>query len=82
MQDYVLSSHCKEILVERNIKEIWVEVTVNNPQKKEEQEDDTVHYFKRISEYGNRVLHAVVNPYKSPKVIVTAFFDRKAGRTL
>lgn len=82
MQDYVLSSHCKEMFLERNIKESWVEETVNDPQKKEEQEDDTVHYFKRISEYENRVLHAVVNPYKSPKVMVTVFFDRKAGRTL
>ncbi|HBE01777.1 MAG TPA: hypothetical protein DC049_04800 [Spirochaetia bacterium] len=82
MHGYILSNHCKEMLVERNIKGNWVEETVTDPQKKENQEDDTVHYFKRISEYENRVLHVVVNSYKSPKIIVTAFFDRKAGRSL
>lgn len=70
------------MLAERNIKESWIEETIYCPQKIEEQEDETTHYFKRISDYGNRVLHTVVNPLKSPKKIVTAFFDRKAGRIL
>jgi len=46
MHGYILSNHCKEMLVERNIKGNWVEETVTDPQKKENQEDDTVHYFK------------------------------------
>jgi len=78
--EIILSTHTKEMLRERNILEEWIWQTVNAPERVDSGADNNVHYFRRIAENQERVLHVVVNPHISPKKIVTAFFDRRAGR--
>jgi len=78
--DYVLSEHAKDMLKERGISEEWVRRTVNSPELEETGKDNNVHYYKSIPEYGERMLHVVVNPNVIPKRILTTFFDRRARR--
>ena len=68
------------MLEERNISEDWIRDTVKNPDWDTLGPDDNRHYFKSISENGDRVLHVIMNQSVSPKRIITAFFDRKARR--
>lgn len=75
-----LSKHTQDMLKERNISEEWVWRTIENPDWKNVGADDNVHYFKKIPEHGERVLHVVVNPFLSPNKVVTVFFDRRARR--
>lgn len=44
-------------------------------------EDGNVHYLKAIHEFGERVLRVVVNDRVVPRRVVTAFFDRRVGKT-
>jgi hypothetical protein len=82
MQDIELSSHTKDMLVERNILEEWVWRTINTPSRKRKGADDNMHYTKAIKERGGRVLHVVVNPNVQPNRVVTVFFDRRlSGKT-
>jgi len=67
-------------MVERNILEEWVWLTINNPDREEKGVDNNTHYFKSISEHEERILHVVVNPHVSPRKVITVFFDRRARR--
>ncbi len=75
---FKLTKHAKEMLNERNISEAWIWKALSEVEVKKQGEDKNVHYFKSIPEYGERVLHVVVNPKTS--VVITVFFDRKAKR--
>ncbi len=70
-------THFKAMLVERGIELGWVEDTLNQPDRVEEETDKTRHYLRRIPEFGNRWLHVIVNSGVKPPVLVTAFFDRR-----
>lgn len=74
---FELTEHARCILKERNIREEWVWEAVKNPDGKETQTDNNTHYFKRIPENGNRVLHVVVTLDTLPERVVTVFFDRR-----
>ncbi|MBU1626149.1 DUF4258 domain-containing protein [bacterium] len=78
--DFVLTTHAREMLKQRNILEEWVLRTVFNPDWENIGQDDNTHYFKEIIEFENRVLHVIMNPNVRPKKVVTVFFDRKARR--
>ena len=80
MIEYEFSEHAYEMLVERNIREEWVMLTVENPEKKELKDDSTIHYLRSIEEYGRRYLRVVINPNVHPQRIVTLFFDRRIRR--
>lgn len=67
-------------MIERKILEEWVWSTINNPDREETGRDNNLHYFKAIPEHEGHTLHTVVNSHVSPKIIVTAFFDRRARR--
>jgi len=75
--DFELTDHAKDVLAERKISEEWVWKTLNEPEKKETGNDNNLHYFRKIPEYGFRILHVVVNPETLPKEIITIFFDRR-----
>ncbi|MEW5804659.1 MAG: DUF4258 domain-containing protein [bacterium] len=66
MKKYVFSDHAYDMLKERNIKESWVESTMEDPEKREIKDDGTVHFIKAIKERGGRCLRVVVNPNAAP----------------
>jgi hypothetical protein len=81
MPEIMLSSHSREMLIERGIPEEWVWRTITAPDRKRMHfEDNNLHYTKAIKEQGGRILHVVVNPNVQPNRVVTVFFDRRLRR--
>lgn len=78
--EYTMTTHARDMLLERKIKDEWVKRVVDDPDWENKTNDGTVHYFKKIPEYESRVLHVILNPSSSPHRVITAFFDRKARR--
>ncbi|MFQ5895471.1 MAG: DUF4258 domain-containing protein [Nitrospinota bacterium] len=78
--EHEFSQHARDMLKERNIREAWVRLAVENPEKREPKEDGTVHYIRSIGEHGGRCLRVVVNPAVQPPRILTLFFDRRLGK--
>lgn len=78
---YFVNQLAEDMLLERNITVEWVQFALNNPEQKETKEDGTIHYICSIKEYKGKYLRVVVNPGSNPVRIVTAFFDRRIGRT-
>jgi hypothetical protein len=72
------------MLIERGISIPWIHRVLENPfMLEKDKEDPTLtHALGRISERGDMILRVVYNETTKPRVIVTAFFDRKASRTL
>ena len=72
------------MLIERNIKEKWVAQILCKPSISEPDGNDPElrHALGRIPECGDRALRVVYNETMKPWLIVTAFFDRKAGRKI
>jgi len=85
MNDFELSTHVRDMLLERNILEEWFWRTINHPDKKIKEADNNMHYTKAIRERDGRALRVVVNADVYPNRIVTVFFDRRLrhriGRT-
>lgn len=76
--NYQLSEHAETTVREREIPREWLAAAMNEPDLQLPHENDTTwrYAFKRIPEFGNRVLRVVYNQTKEPAVIVTAYFDR------
>lgn len=81
MIEYEFSQHAYDMLRERNIREAWVKLAIEDPEKKEPKDDGTVHYIRAIQQYEGRYLRVVVNPDVRPQRIVTVFFDRRIRRS-
>jgi hypothetical protein len=77
MDDYEFTVHSADMLSERTIPIEWIFDTLNEPDKIEYSEENTVHYIKTIKEFGSRYLRVIVNPITEPKKIITFFFDRR-----
>lgn len=77
--DYALTEHACDMLVKRRIALDWLERTLVAAEWVEIDEIDgqLEHRLSRIEEYGNRVLHVVINTYSAPPRVVTAYFDRR-----
>ena len=75
--EFDLSGHFEDMLAERGIARDWIRRAFDAPDDTEEHDDNTRHYIKQISEFGNRWLRVVINITKQPKKGVTAFFDRR-----
>jgi len=82
MAKYEYTKHAYDMFMVRNINEMWVNDAIDNPERIEAKEDGTVHYIKRVIEFGGRYLRVVVNQDSDTKKIVTLFFDRKLGGKL
>ena len=78
---YEFTDHAYDMLKERNIREEWVRLAIEEPEREEKAEDGTVHYIRAIEQYGGRYLRVVVNPDARPRKIVTVFFDRRIRRS-
>jgi hypothetical protein len=76
----VFSSHARQQIEERRIREEWIWRVLDFPDLIQLRDDDNMHYMKVIHEFGGRVLRVVVNEQKNPSRIVTVFFDRQMTR--
>lgn len=76
--EYELSNHAAKRMQERKIEERWVELTLVEPDRDEQDPIDPQarHALKRIAEMDNRVLRVVYNETTSPKRIISVYFDR------
>ena len=74
---YELTKHAAEVLKERAIPIEWVERALNSPELRTPDDDPTIERrFRRIPEFGDRVLRVAVNASVEPHRIVSVFFDR------
>jgi hypothetical protein len=76
---YELTKHAKTALAEREIPIEWVERTLDAPELRRPDPDDAAveRRFRRIPEFGGRVLRVAVNAMVEPNRVVSVFFDRK-----
>jgi hypothetical protein len=76
---FELTKHAKKVLAEREIPLEWMERTLVEPELRQPDPDDVAveRRFRRIPEFGNRVLRVAVNTAVEPNRVVSVFFDRK-----
>ena len=74
-----LTKHAQKALDEREIPVEWMERTLSAPELVfPDPEDATVERrFRRIPEFGGRVLRVAVNTAVEPNRVVSVFFDRQ-----
>ena len=77
-----LTKHAQEAIGLRGIDFAWLEATANSPDFVEidPRHADRARSYKAIAEYGGRVLRVVHRAEGNHIVIITAHFDRGAGR--
>ena len=82
--DYELTQHASEVILEREIKIQWIDLTLNSPEfiEKDSEDEELEHRFRRIKENGNRVLRVVLNTARKPIRLVTVYFDRTMEKRL
>ena len=76
---FELTKHAKKVLAEREIPLEWMERTLVEPELRQPDPDDAAveRRFRRIPEFGNRVLRVAINTAVEPNRVVSVFFDRK-----
>ncbi|MBN1631693.1 MAG: DUF4258 domain-containing protein [Thermoleophilia bacterium] len=82
MDTWVLSKHAAAVVAERAIRLEWIGLALDHPDAVVGDLFDRSlsHALRSIAEADYRVLHVVYNGTMSPRVIVTAFFDRRERR--
>ena len=76
---FELTKHARKVLAEREIPMEWVERTLTAPELSSPDPDDSMveRRFRRIPEFGGRVLRVAVNTTVEPERVVSVFFDRQ-----
>ena len=76
---FELTKHAKKALDEREIPVEWLERTLSAPELTLPDPDDATveRRFRRIPEFGGRVLRVAINTTVEPKRVVSVFFDRQ-----
>ena len=76
---FELTKHAQKALDEREIPVELLERTLSAPELVQPDPDDATveRRFRRIPEFGGRVLRAAVNTTVEPNRVVSVFFDRK-----
>ena len=76
--NFTLSQHATTATKERGIEHEWIRRTLDAPELVQPHESDpSLQYaFRRIPEFGNRVLRVVYNPSTTPHHVITVYFDR------
>ncbi len=76
---FELTKHAQKALDEREIPMEWLERTLSEPELVLPDPDDATveRRFRRIPEFGGRVLRVAVNTTVEPNRVVSVFFDRK-----
>ena len=74
-----LTQHARRAVTEREIAIEWIERTLEGPELTVADPIDTTieRRFRRIPEFGDRVLRVAVNTTVEPNRVVSVFFDRK-----
>jgi hypothetical protein len=77
--EFELSDHAAKRILERKIEPRWIETTLSEPDREEQDVIDPTasHALKRITEMNNRVLRVVYNTTTVPVRIISAYFDRR-----
>jgi len=75
---YELTQHAQKVIEERGIAIEWMERALFQPELVlPDTEDNAVErYFRKIPEFGGRVLRVAVNTKVEPVRVVSIFFDR------
>jgi hypothetical protein len=81
---YRLTSHAEKIIAMRGISRAWIDRVLADPIILERDKEDCTLRFAlaRIPERGDMILRVVYNATVKPWSVVTASFDRRAGRVL
>lgn len=76
--NYELTKHAQKTLEERGIQIEWMERALSVPERVAPDPCDVTveRYYRRIPEFGGRVLRVVVNTAVDPNRVVSVFFDR------
>ena len=76
---FEMTKHAQKVLDEREIPVEWLERTLSAPELVLPDPDvSTVERrFRRIPEFGGRVLRVAVNTAVEPNRVVSVFFDRR-----
>ena len=76
---YELTKHAQKVSEEREIPFEWMERTMSAPELVLPEPDDATieRRFRRIPEFGGRVLRVAVNTAVEPNRVVSVCFDRK-----
>jgi len=76
---FELTKHAQKVLDEREIPVEWVERTLSAPELVLPDPDAATveRRFRRIPEFGGRVLRVAVNTAVEPNRVVSVFFDRR-----
>ena len=80
MTQVVLTTHARNMLVERDIDEGWVWATIRESDGSETGPDGNLHLWRAVPEREGRLLRVILNASATPQRIVTVFFDRRLGR--
>ena len=77
--EFELSDHAAKRMDERKIEPHWVEMTLSEPDRQEQDRIDPAasHALKRIAAMDNRVLRVVYNTTTIPVRVISAYFDRR-----
>jgi hypothetical protein len=77
--NFDLTKHAQKVLNEREICVEWLERTLSAPELVLPDPDDATveRRFRRIPEFGGRVLRVAVNTALEPNRVVSVFFDRQ-----
>ena len=75
---YELTKHAKKVMEDRGILDDWVARTFSSPEltRPDPKDGQVEQRFRRIPEFGGRILRVVVNKAVEPKRILSVFFDR------
>jgi hypothetical protein len=76
--EFQLTNHAQKAMEEREIEKQWMELTLSDPELVLPDPEDTMveRRFRRIPEFGGRVLRVAVNTAVEPNRVVSVFFDR------
>lgn len=79
---FVLTEHAQERVLEREIKQEWICQALLDPddRKPHENNPEREYVFKKIEEYGSRVLKVVKSKEGLPYTVYTVHFDRGMKR--
>jgi hypothetical protein len=76
---FELTNHARKVMEDRAIPSEWMERTFGSPEliQPDPADPSVERRFRRIPEFGGRVLRVAVNTKFDPHRIVSVFFDRK-----
>ncbi len=76
---FELTQHAQKVLTERDIPIEWMERTLCSPELvRPDPNDPTVERrFRKIPEFGGRVLRVAVNTTVEPNRVLSVYFDRQ-----